>query len=88
MKDCVFQYALESGIILENTGLILRADAEELWQKYIQVFKQHVTEGKNPEMAIWIDMDNKDDFKKTCAHWHGADFEVRDGKMYNLIAVC
>lgn len=28
MKDCIFQYATGDGVILENTELITRADAE------------------------------------------------------------
>ena len=87
MKDCAFQYATGDGEIFEDTDLINRADAEELWQKYIPQFKEHVEEGRNPEMAIWIDMKNNSDYHTDIAHWCGDDFIMKDGKMYSTIPV-
>ena len=33
IKDCLFQYATRSSVI-EDTDLITRSEAEELWDKY------------------------------------------------------
>lgn len=82
MKDCVFQFSTADGEIIENTDLITRADAVGLWKSYIDKFKDQVSSGRAPEMCIWIDMDNVDDFKKTAVHWCGEDFIVIDGKMF------
>ena len=87
MKDCAFQYATGDGVILEDTDLITRADAEEMWQNHIDQFKLHVAEGRDPEMVIWIDMKNDSDYHTMAAHWRGQDFTVRDGKMFSLHSV-
>lgn len=87
MKDCAFQYATDDGTILEDTDLISRDDAEELWQKYIPTFKKHLEEGRGPEMAIWIDMATPTSYKETSAHWCAEDFIIRDGKMFSVVSV-
>ena len=87
MKDCAFQYATGDGVIFEDTTLISRAEAEEIWRRYIPQFKDHVEDGRNPEMAIWVDMDNEDNYHATSMHWCGEDFIVRDGEMFSTVAV-
>lgn len=82
MKDCVFQYATGRGIIKQDTGLISRADAEELWQKYISEFKKDFEKGEDPEMAIWIDMENEGDFRKTASHWCSSDMVMENGNLF------
>lgn len=84
MKDCEFQYATANGSVMVSTGLIIRADAEELWVNHVNLFKSHVLDGREPEMAVWIDMDHAGDYKKTSSHWCASDFEVRDGKLYKI----
>lgn len=82
MKDCVFQYATGRGVIKRYTGLISRADAEELWQKYISEFKDDFEKGEDPEMAIWIDMENEADFRKTASHWCSGDMVMENGNLF------
>ena len=84
MKDCVFQYATSDGVVKRDTNLITRADAEELWQKYIPVFKEDMGKGLEPEMGIWVDMKNEWDFHKTCAYWCGSDMKLKGDKLYLL----
>jgi len=87
MKDCAFQYATGIGVVMADTCLVTRADAEEMWQKHIDQFKQHVKEGRDPEMAIWIGMKDDSDYHTTAEHWCGQDFTVRNGEMFSLIPV-
>ena len=87
MKDCTFQYATDDGIILENTGLITKEEAESLWNKYVPVFKKHMEAGKEPEMVIWINMENDGAFHTTSKHWCASDFVVRDGKMFSVVPI-
>lgn len=81
--DCVFQYADAFGRISENTDLITRVEAEQLWEKYIPQFTQDVEKERNPEMCIWIDMDDVYSFGKTAEnrHWCGDDFRAKDGRL-------
>lgn len=81
MKDCAFQLAVD-GKMLEDTDLICRADAEELWQKYVPVFKQAVCDGIDAEMALWIDMEHSTNYRKKSAHWHSQDMIIDRGSMY------
>lgn len=87
MKDCAFQYATADGIIVKDTDLISRADAEQLWQEHIDLFKSDVEAGKTPEMAIWIDMRSNTDYHTTAIHWHGDDFIIKDGQLFSVVAV-
>lgn len=87
MKNCVFQYATDDGQIFEDTDLISAAEADVLWNKYIPTFKKHMEDGRNPEMAIWIDMDSRDAFRTTSKHWCAEDMELRNGKLYEVVQV-
>lgn len=86
MKDCYFQYATTRKIV-EDTGLITRADAEEMWQKHIEMFKKDVEAGETPEMAIWINMENDTAFHTTASHWCGDEMVIENGTMYMKKAV-
>ena len=85
MKDCAFQYATGCGEVLENTDLVTRADAEELWQKYVPIFKQHLQQGREPEMAIWIDMGSNEDYHTTAVHWDARDMILVDNILYSRV---
>lgn len=87
MRNCVFQYATGNGFTLEDTPLITMAEAETLWGKYTPIFKKHMSEGREPEMAIWVDMDASYAFKKTSAHWDSRELLLRDGELYKLTRI-
>ena len=88
MKDCCFQYATEQrGDPVIDSGLISRADAEQMWQEHIPKFKRDVERGAIPEMAIWIDMGSDTDYCKTASHWHGAEMELRGDGLYQVTRV-
>ena len=87
MSTCTFQYATGNGCILEDKGLISMNEALKLFNKYLPIFKDHMTEGKEPEMAIWIGMKNTEDFHTTHKHYHYSDMRMIDGNLYKLIPV-
>lgn len=71
-KDCMFQYST-SYKMYENTELITRKEAEELWDKYQEHLKQNWDEYSKPEMCIWIDCDSNIDYSTV-----GKDIDFRD----------
>jgi hypothetical protein len=87
MKDCAFQYATGDGVVLHDTGLITRVEAEVMWQDNIPTFKDHMERGREPEMAIWINMESEGDFYKKSAHWCAEDMEIRGGDLYEVTRV-
>lgn len=87
MKNCAFQYATGDGVILHNTPLISRDEADRLWDDHIDTFKEHMESEREPEMAIWIDMENDCDYHTTAKHWHAVDFILKDGQLYSAAPV-
>lgn len=88
MNNCAFQYATSDGHIYENTGLISISEANELWEEYIPLFKQHLCEDKEPEMVVWINMKHEDDYHTTISHWHYEDMLIENnGDMYMKVKV-
>ena len=87
MNDCAFQYATEDGKIFEDTNLISYDEAEEMWDKYVPIFEEHLKDGKTPEMAIWTGMCNSSDYHTTEKHWCGEDFIIKDGQLYTIVVV-
>ncbi len=87
MKNCAFQYATGDGTIVADTDLITKDDAEEMWKNHIAKFKRHVEEGRDPEMALWIDMKDDTDYHTAEKHWCGSDFIVRGGVLFLAQAV-
>jgi hypothetical protein len=82
MKDCIFQYATGNGNIKQDTDLITRAMAEQLWQTYIGEFMNDLGSGKEPEMAIWINMITDSDFKITGSHWCSSEMFLENDNLY------
>jgi len=91
-KDCMFQYALgvkpfmaESSII-ENTDLITRTEAEDLWEKYKVDFIKKLEDGYKPQMVIWIDCTSNTNYG-TIDPDKDADYQdcvVENGKVYRI----
>jgi hypothetical protein len=79
MKDCAFRYATGNGTI-EDVDLISFADAKELFDKYMPVFMDDLENGKDPEMAIWINMSSPD-LIITTKHLNTFCL-LKDGRMY------
>lgn len=86
-KDCLFQFALANALtcIIEDTNLITRKEADELWDKHYPRFVRCLQEGKEPEMAIWINCDTDTDYHTTSKYLDYRDnLEVKDGKVYKI----
>ena len=87
-KDCMFQYAISykyiSTTIPENTNLITRREAIELWNKYLPDFiERRENDNGDPEMVIWINCDDNTDYGDTLEHIDSVNL-VENGKVYEV----
>ena len=87
MKNCSFQYATSDGVVFHDSTLITRDEAERLWNEHIDKFKQHMESGREPEMAIWVDMNNDCDYHTTAKHWCSEDFILKNGQLFSTAPV-
>lgn len=80
-KDCMFQcvlakpsifggYASDVDIV-EDTGLITREEAEELWHKWFPKVRDQLKDGANVEMGIWVNCKDTTDYHTFEAHIDG-----------------
>lgn len=83
-KNCAFQYATPRQIYAD-TGLITKERAQELWDSHLPQFVKDVEEGREPEMAIWVNMKDSGDYHTAEKNLNGADCIIRDGKIYAQI---
>lgn len=83
MQNCSFQYYAD-GKMVKDTGLITNEQGLELIKKYQDDFTNHCKLGHVAEMALWIEMNTADDYRKTHLHIHSDDMIFRDGYLYEL----
>ncbi len=86
MKDCMFQYATRHKV-LADTGLITRKEADELFDKNIENFKERLVNGESPEMAVWVKCKDDTSYGNTSRYWDSNTLEVINGKLYQLVEV-
>lgn len=83
MNNAAFQYATGNPVkVIEDTDMISRESAEALFDKYIEQYKKDFEDGKEPEMAVWINMKSEGSYGETSRHWHFEDMIIEDGKLY------
>lgn len=80
-KDCLFQYATRFAIY-EDTELITRVEAEELWSRWIEHVKDNWDEDSSPEMCIWINCETNTDYHTKGKDIDFIDCELRGGRFY------
>ena len=80
----MFQYATERKTI-EDTELITKKDAVELYNKYLQDFTERLENEECPEIGIWIDCENDSNYHATMVHLCSDDCAVIDGVLYGII---
>jgi hypothetical protein len=85
MKDCMFQYATNSKII-ENTLLITKEEALDLWSKYKKDFIKRLENEEGPEMCIWVECTDDCTYGKSIMHID-QDSHVRHGDIYNFVKI-
>src|SRR5690242_18715139 len=79
-NNCAFQYAKMNGSIGRTTNIVCdkdsltRDEAEALWNEYYPDAANHIHNGGEVEMVIWIDMNHNSDYDKY-SHWIGTDAE-------------
>ena len=83
-QDCAFQYALGNGHIVEDTDLITLEEAKELWNKYLPDFKEKMRDGREPEMAIWVDMKHPHNYHNELYHIHANDVELWGETLFKI----
>lgn len=82
-KNCAFQYATPRKVLTDRCGLT-RSEAERLFNQHKAIFKDDMEREREPEMALWINMESEGDYRETAHHWVADDFELRDGKLYRV----
>lgn len=83
MKDSAFQYATSTKVY-KDTGLITLEQCKKLWEEHLELFKEHIGRGEDPEMCIWTDMASEADYHAQNKYLHALECEVRDGVLYKL----
>lgn len=82
-KDCMFQYATKYKV-LEDTDLITIDEAIKLFNDSKELFKKHLVNEDEPEMAIWINCKSSSSYGDTLHHWSSCEFKVIEGNLYKL----
>lgn len=66
-RDCAFQYFDGFTVIADRTNLTLD-EAQELWNEHYNDMVKQVKDGFDIEVAIWINMQDEEDFRDTFVH--------------------
>lgn len=82
-KDCAFQYFAE-GHMIEDTGLISRDDAEQLWEEHGPDFTKQAERGEEAEMALWVEMQYEGNFQRTAKRVSSVEVIVKDGRAFTM----
>lgn len=83
-KNCMFQYATRHRVLVDSNLMSLE-DANALFDKNIDDYKERLLNGEEPEMCIWINCKNNSDYHETSKHWHSDDIKVIDGEIYQRV---
>lgn len=84
-KDCSVQYATSDRDIFVDTGLVTRAEAEDIFDSHVDDFIEKMKEGRSPEMVLWINMKDECSYGETAKHWHSDHMTIIDGVLYQLV---
>ena len=81
-KTYMFQYATPNTVI-ENTGLITKEEAIDLWKKHKPDFINNLETGQSPDMCIWKDCESDTSYHYLMCF---ADHKsiVKDNMIYNI----
>lgn len=82
-KDCMFQYASKQKIF-NNTSLITRDEAEFLFEKHLFDIKARWNDYESPEMCIWINCLNDNDYSEKIKHIKYESCELINGHFYKV----
>ena len=82
-KDCLFQYATRQKVI-EDTDLITRKEADDLWDKYYKDIQDNWDVLSSPQMCIWINCDSNIDYHTVGKEIDYRDCELERGRFYKV----
>lgn len=85
-KNCLFQFATRHNVI-EDTDLITRKEADELWNKYLEDIKENWDALLSPQMCIWIDCESNTDYHTVGKEIDYRDCELENGKFYKKVEI-
>jgi hypothetical protein len=81
IKDCAFQF-IKNGKVIEDTGLITRSDADDMWLKHKPAFIKCVENGDSAEVALWVDMGYSTNYRKTAFDFSTDDCIMENDRCY------
>ena len=78
-KNCAFQYYDGRIVKVDRFSLTLE-EAKQLWNDNYEDMVNHVMDGDDIEVAIWINMANDSDYRETLIHLSSPS--VKDGTLW------
>ena len=82
-KNCLFQY-YKIGECIEDTELITRKEADELWEKYIPDVIKNWNDYDRPQMVIWTNCDSNTDYNFIEKEIDFRDCVLENGSFYRV----
>lgn len=83
MKNAMFQFYI-AGEMIHDTGLIEIDDAMNLFHSSREEFKSALESDKDPEMAVWINCRDDNDYRECLLSWDCTNVMVHSGKLWQL----
>jgi len=86
-KNYLFQYAYNEPMctIVEDTDLITKKQAEDLWDKYYLDVVEKLNNGGEPQMCIWKDADSNVSYHTILKEIDFRDdLETKDNTIYKI----
>lgn len=84
-NNCAFQY-YNGLIVVEDAYELTLTEAKELLNEWYDDIVNRVSSepdyASNIEVALWINMKDKDTYKDTMLHWRGSELRVDGGQLY------
>lgn len=84
MKNSIFQYGTNQRMLVD-TDLISIDDANLLFAKNRDDFSERLVNGENPEMCVWINCKNNQDYNESSSRWVADDMKVIDGELWQRV---
>jgi hypothetical protein len=85
-KNYMFQYAHREQV-LEDTDLITKQEAEDLWDKWITHLKDNWDSFSRPQMCIWKNCIKNTDYSEIEKEIDYRDCELEKGRFYKVTKV-
>jgi len=81
-----FQYATPHKILVDVWNLT-EEEAMKYWSDNIKNFQERFENGEEPEMCVWGNMRNSEDYHTKVKYLHHDDCMVKNNKLYEIVEV-